>query len=180
MHQDIKVEFSSSDSIDKAWSQLDVNRTGRVSLAQWQMWAKTRWPFVSAAVAAQAYHRTVAAAGTQRQADGVAKTIDVCTRSDTTRLVHTLPVCCEAEAMFIACDADGDQRVSVSELKVHAKAHGLKLNADQLKTAVEILTTSSSFSAFCDWFLQQRGGDTAEEIAAVCLLRFEANYSLIM
>lgn len=171
MHQDIKADFISSETFDKIWSQIDVTRSGRVSLAQWQMWAKSRWPFVSTAVASQAYQRTLAATCRKRQADGAAQPTDVCTRAEAARLVQTLPICCEAEEMFFACDADGDHRVSVAELKVHAKAHGLKLNADQLKTAVEILSRSSSFSAFCDWFLQQRGGDTAEEIAAVCCMR---------
>lgn len=171
MHQDIKADFISSDTPDSIWSQIDINRSGRVSLAQWQMWAKSRWPFVSTAVAAQAYQRTLAATCSVRRADGAAKPLDVCTRAEVARLVQTLPICCEAEEMFLTCDADGDHRVSVAELKVHAKAHGLKLNVDQLKTAVEILGKSSSFSAFCDWFLQQRGGDTAEEIAAVFCMR---------
>jgi hypothetical protein len=171
MHQDIKADFISSDTLDKIWSQIDVTRSGRVSLAQWQLWARSRWPFVSAAVASQAYQRALAASCRTRLADGTAKPLDVCTRAEAARLVQTLPICCEAEEMFLACDADGDHRVSVAELKVHAKAHGLKLNADQLKTAVEILGKSSSFLSFCDWFLQQRGGDTAEEIAAVCRMQ---------
>ena len=73
--------------------------------------------------------------------------------------------------MFLACDADGDHRVSPAELKKHARAHGLNLNADQLKLAVALLGKGTGFSGFCDWFLQQRGGDTAEEIAAVCAHR---------
>ena len=69
--------------------------------------------------------------------------------------------------MFLACDADGDRRVSPAELKHHARKHGLNLNADELKLAVDVLGKGTGFSGFCDWFLQRRGGDTAEEIAAV-------------
>jgi hypothetical protein len=158
---------ASSSSLDAAWTQLDVNGSGSVSTSEWQSWAKSRWSFVSNAVMTQAYQRTLASARSSHRASTSQQSSGLLVRSQFERLISTLPICCEAEALFVACDADGDRRVSPSELKAHAKAHGLNLNADELKKASDFFGCGARLPSFCDWYFQQRGGDTAQEIAAV-------------
>ncbi len=159
----------SSDSVDAAWRQLDVNNSKSVTTSEWQTWVKSRWTFVSNAAATQAYQRTLASMSIPCRENAPRNAHDVITRSHFDRLVQTLPICCEAEAMFLACDVDGDHRVSSTELKKHAKSHGMNLNADQVKKAVELFDRGVRLSNFCDWYFRQRGGDTAQEIAAVCV-----------
>ncbi len=125
------------------------------------MWAKSRWPFITSAAANQAYRRTIAYCSSKLSQS-------ILMREQFQRILQTLPICCEAQALFAACDADGDHRVSIAELKLHAENHGLKLNLDQLNAAMKLLGNGAGFASFCDWFLQQKGGDTADEIAAVC------------
>ncbi len=185
MHQDVAAICAEPAALEAAWKQLDNNRSGSVSTSEWMMWVKKRWPFVSSAVANQAFRRTLASKFETPPTLGSKHLPDTLARYQFQRIIQTLPICCEAEAMFTACDTDGDRRVSVSELKQHAKNHGmfgnfirisisnkslmlgLKLNSDQMNAAVVLLEKGAGFAGFCDWFLQQRGGDTAEEIAAV-------------
>ncbi len=167
MRQEVKILLVSSDSVDAAWRQLDVNNSKSVTTSEWQTWVKSRWAFVSNAAATQAYQRTLASMAIPRRENAPRNAYDVITRSHFDRLVQTLPICCEAEAMFLACDVDGDHRVSSTELKKHAKSYGMNLNADQVKIAVELFDRGARLSNFCDWYFQQKGGDTAQEIAAV-------------
>jgi hypothetical protein len=170
MHKDVKDFVADDAALDAVWQKLDVNRSGSLSMSEWQSWVTSRWPFVSSAVSNQAYRRTLASKFPLQTAHSKPFSDNVLVRDQLVRVVQTLPICSEAEAMFLACDSDGDRRVTSAELKHHARTHGLKLNADQLQAAALLLEKNSSFSGFCDWFLQQRGGDTAEEIAAVCCL----------
>ncbi len=167
MHQDVKAFVEDAAALDTVWRHLDLNRSGSVSMSEWQSWATSRWSFVSSAVSNQAYRRTLASKFHTQSAHSKPLSDNQLVRAQLVRAVQTLPICSEAEAMFLACDADGDRRVSIAELKHNAKIYGLKLNADQLQAAALLLEKNSGFSGFCDWFLQQRGGDTAEEIAAV-------------
>lgn len=167
VHDDVNTICADSASLDAAWKQLDANRSASVSMSEWMLWVKSRWQFISSSVANQAYRRTLASALCSPPSLGSNHIPDTLMRPLFSRILQTLPVCCEAEAMFIACDADGDHRVTISELKQHARRHKLKLNTDQMNEAVKLFEKGAGFSSFCDWYLQQRGGDTAEEIAAV-------------
>jgi hypothetical protein len=85
-------------------------------------------------------------------------------RRDVACLLKTLPICCEAESLF--CSLDGPN-LSPAELKALAKAHRLNLNADELSSAAALLQTGARLSVFFDWFFHARGGQNAEDIAAV-------------
>jgi hypothetical protein len=167
LRQEVKHMMANRSSLDAAWRHLDVNRSNSVSASEWQSWAKSRWSFVSNAVLTQSYQRTLASACSHLPESEARQSSGLVDYSHFELLVQTLPICCEAEALFVACDADNDRRVSLSELRTHAKAHGLNLNADQQKNAADLFGSGVRFSGFCDWYFQQRGGDTAQEIAAV-------------
>lgn len=166
MQQDVKAMLVDNNSLLLIWRQIDVNNSGTITTSEWHSWVKSRWNFVTAAAMRQAFQRTLASSSTAKTQPALQQALTV-TPALFERLVQTLPICCEAEAIFAACDADNDRRVTAAELKKHSKSHGLNLNADQLKQGMEIFGSGAGFSSFCDWYIQQRGGDTAQEIAAV-------------
>jgi hypothetical protein len=166
MQEDVKAMLVNNHSLLAIWRQIDVNNSGTITTSEWHTWVQSRWNFVTAAAMKQAFQRTLASSSTAQRQPALQQALSV-TPVLFERLVQTLPICCEAEAMFAACDADNDHRVTSAELKKHSKSHGLNLNADQLKQGMRIFGSGAGFSSFCDWYIEQRGGDTAQEIAAV-------------
>jgi hypothetical protein len=163
MQEDVKAMMVDNQSLLAIWRQIDVNSSGTITTSEWHTWVQSRWNFVTAAAMKQAFQRTLASSSTSGHQPDLLSVTPVLFE----RLVQTLPICCEAQAMFAACDADNDHRVTSAELKKHSKSHGLNLNADQLKEGMQIFGSGAGFSSFCDWYIERRGGDTAQEIAAV-------------